>query len=462
MASFETFKLSELRLDEDNYRTGHVDGQRGAIHAIINNQKQKLVNLAKDILTQGGVSPGEPIWVVRGEAFGSYIVVEGNRRVTALKLLDNPLLADGTIIERQMRELSPQFVAHPIRELTGVVFASLEEAEPWRRRRHLSSGSGVGLEPWDTLAKGRADRDHGKRSRRVLTVYEYLQDDSDDWRDIATTLDGRWTTVERVLNAPPMKHLLGIEIAPKTGTVSFENGNAVAGKKLLRSILAAMAASSFDFGDIEHKEDRQTFLERFAGQSVKAPPARPDQPPSTAPQPIADTPPRPAPRPSTPKPKLDTTKLTTLAPRTGVRTFQVNGVRLNAIYRECREMIVEKNENAAALLLRVFIELSSEALLTEKKALIPAKFTSKAVNWDDIGIPLAVKISCVLAQLDPSGKAKLYQPIRVAIDQQSDSVASINTLHGYFHNRAFNPLAGDLRKAWDVWEGYLTALHAAR
>ena len=36
MASFETFKLSELRLDEDNYHTGHVDGQRGAIHAIIN------------------------------------------------------------------------------------------------------------------------------------------------------------------------------------------------------------------------------------------------------------------------------------------------------------------------------------------------------------------------------------------------------------------------------------------
>jgi hypothetical protein len=140
----------------------------------------------------------------------------------------------------------------------------------------------------------------------------------------------------------------------------------------------------------------------------------------------------------------------------------VEGVRLNAIYRECRELPVEKNENAAALLLRVFIELSSEALLTEKKVPIPAKFTPRAVNWDDIGIPLSAKISCILSLLDPTGKAKAYQPIRVAIDQQSDSVASINTLHGYFHNRVFNPLAGDLMKAWDVWEGYLTALHAAR
>ncbi len=459
MASFETFKLSELRLDEDNYRTGHVDGQRGAIQAIISNQKQKLVNLAKDILSQGGISPGEPIWVVRGTGFGSYIVVEGNRRVTALKLLDNPLLADGTTIERQIRELAAQFAAHPIRELTGVVFASLAEAEPWRRRRHLNSGSGVGLEPWDTLAKGRADRDHGKHSRRVLTVYEYLQDASDDWRDIATTLDGRWTTVERVLNSAPMKDVLGIEIDPKTGTVTFENGNEVAGKKLLRSILGAMAAASFDFAHVEKKEDRQTFLGRFAGQSVKAKPTDKPNPPPPSPSP---TPPPPPPAPPPRSPKLDTTKRTTLAPRTGTRTFLVNGLRLNTIYRECRELTVEKNENAAALLLRVFIELSSEALLTEKKVAIPAKFTPKAVNWDDIGIPLSAKVSCVLASLDPTGKAKTYQPIRVAIDQQSDSIASINTLHGYFHNRAFNPLAGDLMKAWDVWEEYLSALHGAR
>lgn len=457
MATFETFKLSELRLDEDNYRTGHVDGQRGAIQAIINNQKQKLVNLAKDILAQGGISPGEPIWVVRGEAFGSYIVVEGNRRVTALKLLDNPVLADGSVIEKQVRELATQFASHPIRELTGVVFSSSEEAEPWRRRRHLSSGSGVGLEPWDTLAKGRADRDHGKRSRRVLTVYEYLQDASDDWRDIATTLDGRWTTVERVLNAAPIKDLLGIEIDPKTGTVTFENGNEAAGKKLLRSILGAMAAASFDFANVEKKEDRQAFIERFAGMSVKAEPSS-NPSASTLPQPL-QSPPAP---PSLRRPKLDTTKRTTLAPRSGSRTFQVDGVRLNTIYRECRELSVEKNENAAALLLRVFIELSSEALLAETRALIPPKFTPKAHNWDDIGIPLAVKVSCVLGLLDPTGKAKAYQPIRVAIDQQSDSIASINTLHGYFHNRAFNPLAADLMKAWDVWEGYLSALHASR
>ena len=75
MTKFETFKLSELRLDEKNYRTGPVGGQREAIHAIIADQGAKLVNLAKDILEMGGISPGEPLWVYREASSGTYVVV---------------------------------------------------------------------------------------------------------------------------------------------------------------------------------------------------------------------------------------------------------------------------------------------------------------------------------------------------------------------------------------------------
>jgi hypothetical protein len=90
MATTETFKLSELRLDQKNYRTGPVATQRAAVAAIIEDQKTKLVNLAEDILSIG-LSPGEPIWVTRDpDAKGMYIVLEGNRRVAALKLLETP------------------------------------------------------------------------------------------------------------------------------------------------------------------------------------------------------------------------------------------------------------------------------------------------------------------------------------------------------------------------------------
>ncbi|HYI47777.1 MAG TPA: hypothetical protein VEX35_04855 [Allosphingosinicella sp.] len=464
MTKFETFKLSELRLDEKNYRTGPVSGPREAIQAIIADQKQKLVNLAKDILEMGGISPGEPLWVYRDASNGTYVVVEGNRRVTALKLMENPLLADGTTVEREFRALAIKFAAHPIREVTAAVFSSYEAAAPWRRRRHLSSGSGVGLEGWKTLAKARADRDHGEKARRVLSVVEFLQDDSDEWQRVEISLDPRWTTVERVLNARPMKAALGVDIDTASGAVSFENGDIEAGKRLLRAILSTMAAPGFEFADVEKFEDRGAFLNRFVGMSVKAKPAPPAGP--APPSPRSGTPPPPPPPPpsgSKPKRKPDIGKRDTLAPGKGARVFAVSGVRLNGIYNECRKLKVKNNENAGALLLRVFIELSSEALLAEKNVSLPSRFTKAGkLKWDDIGIPLAAKIQIVIDLLDPTKTDKTYQPMRLALDAQSHGPASINTLHGYFHNRQLTPHASDVMKAWDIWEPYLSALHAAR
>lgn len=455
MANFETFKLSELRLDERNYRTGPVGGQREAMLAIIEDQGRKLTNLAKDILQMGGTSPGEPLWVYRDPESSAYVVVEGNRRITALKLMENPSLADGTIVEKEFRNLAQRFAQAPIRQLFAVVFPSYEAAAPWRRRRHLTSGSGVALEGWKTLAKARADRDHGEKARRVLTVVEFLEDHTQEWEDIEGALDPRWTTVERVLNAAPMKALLGVDIDPVTSVVKAENGDQAGAKRLLRAILGTMATTSFKFADVEKQADRETFLARFAGMAVKASPPAPPKPGP------GGTPPAPAPAPSPhfKMPPLDAFRKT-LAPKTGKRTFGVDGIRLSAIYKECRKLIVSDNENAAAFLLRVFIELSTEALLTEKAVAIPSKF--KKTKWDDIGIPLAAKIQVAIDFLDPTKAAKTFQPMRVALDQQSNSLASINTLHGYFHNRLLTPQASDVMKAWDVWEPFLIALHDAR
>ena len=463
MTKFETFKLSELRLDERNYRTGHVNGQREAIQAIIADQKHKLVNLAKDILEMGALSPGEPLWVYRDASNGTYVVVEGNRRVTALKLMENPLLADGTMLEKEFRALAPRFAANPIREVTATVFPSYEAAAPWRRRRHLSPGSGVGLEGWKTLAKARADRDHGEKARRVLSVLEYLQDDSDEWQRIEMALDPKWTTVERVLNAGPMKADLGVNIDTKTGDVTFENGDATAGRKLLRAILGTMATTGFDFAEVEKIGNRETFLDRFSGMAVKAAPPASKKASSWASK-VAKpgVPSAPAPATAKLKPKADTGKRQTLAPTTSARSFVVHGARLNAIYGECRKLKVLKNENAAALLLRVFIELSSEAFLSEKNVAIPHKYAKAGkTNWDDIGIPLVAKVQIALGMLDPN-TTKEFQAVRLSLDEQSHGIASINTLHGYFHNRKLTPEASNVMKAWDIWEPYLTALHGAR
>lgn len=466
------FKLRELRLDEQNFRTGPVQGQRGAILAIVEEQKRKLVNLGRDILEMAAVSPGEPIWVTRDlENAGKYIVLEGNRRVCALMLMDNPTLADGTIVERAFKELSRQFTENPIRELEARIFASREAALPWQLRRHLRPGSGVGLERWARLAQARANRTLNREAEPFYAVFTLLEDDSEEWAEIVDPLMSRWSTVDRVLNAGDFESILGVQIDTTKNSVKFGNDDIEAGKNLLRQILRAIGADDFSFASVERDTDRTAFINRFANLSVKAP----APPPSgtggsglrgvaaaTGGTPAAVSPPTTA----TParQSRITSDVRSTLAPRTGPRTFQVNGVRLNPLYKECREIKVRGNENAAAFLLRVFIELSSEALLVEKNIPLPTSATrgGRITSWADFGISLSTKVEQVIQYLDPTGRNRIYQQIRAARDATSSSTFSINILHSYFHNLNMQPVGSALQEAWNAWEPYLKALHAAR
>lgn len=465
----ETFKLSELRLDEKNYRLGEQPGQRETILAMINDQKGLLANLAHDIIEMKGLSPGEPIWVTKDTKHkGQYIVLEGNRRITAIKLMDTPSLAEGTVVEKHFRNLSVPYAKKPIREFEAKVFKSREEAQPWIRRRHLSEASGVGRQRWKTLAKARADKAHGFNTPRFLAVIELLGNDTPQWNAVYDSLDARWSTVDRLLNTKAMVDVLGISIDPKKGSVRFENGDTAAGRKLLMRILSEMASDAFEFSDIEKVEDRADFLGRFADWSVK-------RKSKTAAQQPADT------KASSPSKASTTSSATkastassttaartttakdqdkrpTLAPKTGGRTFKVEETRLQSIYSECKNVKLTKNKNAAALLLRVFIELSSEALLIKMKVPIPSRYAGK--KWSDINVRLDVKVSSVLHYFDPHKTEKEFKQARVAMDPSSqNAVYSIHTLHAYFHNLGVIPDVAALRSAWDAWEGYLRIVH---
>ncbi|MGQ3018211.1 MAG: hypothetical protein ACT6SK_00420 [Phenylobacterium sp.] len=434
--------------------------------------------MAKDILDMKGVNPGEPVWVVPSEIRGKYIVEEGNRRITALKLMENPAIADGTSQAKAFRRLAKIYADSPIREVEVRIFGSREEVLPWKRRRHMTAASGVGLAPWKPMAKGRANRDVGAEAPRFLAVAELLADEKDAaWNEVAEALDNRWTTVDRVLNADPFSKVLGVHIDPKTSIVRFENGDAKAGRALLMRILSAIAAPEFDFAEIEDKEDRERFIKRFAAWSVKgaspepheepAPGSgEPSDPPNT---PVDDATPAPSDeeesaRPEDTRSRRDAADAArrTLAPDKGPRLLAVTGARLGPLYAECRKIKVKGNENAAAFLLRVFIELSSEALLHEKAVKFPRSLRDKNItSWDDYKVKLSDKITAVALHLDPANNAKEFQQARLSVRTDHIGASSITTLHGYFHNRHLLPDAESIKATWDGWESYLREVHKA-
>jgi hypothetical protein len=291
-------------------------------------------------------------------------------------------------------------------------------------------------------------------------VRDLLADDSPEWGQITEALDDRWTTVDRVLNAGAMKKVLGVTIDKKTREIAFENGDVEGGRQLLRGILGEMANSTFDFAKVEKQGNRETFLSGFKSQSVKPKADAPAPTPAVVIPPIGGgaivdvTPPkgrRAAP--------LHSAR-DTLAPRSGPGVLHVVGPRLNPLYTECKNLVVAGNENAAAFLLRVFIELSSEELLVKRRVEVPPRLVAKnKLDWEAIGISLSVKVCCVSDYLDPTKKARNLQQARLAARDDSRDIYSVWTLHGYFHNRMLLPMAGDIKKAWDAWESYLIAVH---
>lgn len=86
-----TIKLTSLFVNTENYRFEPLSSQKEAIDKMIEDQGDKLYSLVDDIVTNG-LSPVDLIIVTPNEDSNKYVVLEGNRRITSLKLLNNPTL----------------------------------------------------------------------------------------------------------------------------------------------------------------------------------------------------------------------------------------------------------------------------------------------------------------------------------------------------------------------------------
>jgi hypothetical protein len=89
----KSLKIDSLDLDLQNPRITLASDQRDAMQKILNDQKVRLINLAESIAAKG-LNPMDRFLVLRSERQGKFIVVEGNRRALAIKLIKKPSLID--------------------------------------------------------------------------------------------------------------------------------------------------------------------------------------------------------------------------------------------------------------------------------------------------------------------------------------------------------------------------------
>lgn len=144
MSTTDNINLGKLLLDEQNPRLPTTVGRREGemIEYIARTTSIAEIMVA---IAENGYFPGEPLIVIPGKR-GKFIVVEGNRRLTALKLLQDPSLFPKS---RKIAEIAANADHHPT-DIPCVIFQTRNEVVNYLGYRHIT-----GVKQWEPLAKAR-------------------------------------------------------------------------------------------------------------------------------------------------------------------------------------------------------------------------------------------------------------------------------------------------------------------
>ncbi len=147
--SIEYIKIENLILDNQNPRLPSYLQKTSTSEADI--IEYMLLEAATIELMQAigenGFYPGEMLLVV-GINEGKYKVIEGNRRLTSVKLLNNPTLAK--VQKSKVQKVVSEAKGLPISEIPCLVFDTEDEIQKYLGYRHIT-----GIQPWNLRQKAR-------------------------------------------------------------------------------------------------------------------------------------------------------------------------------------------------------------------------------------------------------------------------------------------------------------------
>ena len=435
----ETLQVApaDLLLDSENPRLSqpHI-GQRQILQEMAKLLQQKLATMAGDIVQHGLDPSAIPIAVRHSGTPTRYVVLEGNRRLAAIRALENPESVAPTVknsVLLKLRQHSRQYQEAPIDTMPCVVVKDRDEARHWIELRHTGLNDGAGTLPWgsDESARFRA------RSRRP-EIHSQALDFLSERGDLSAEDRARVpaTSLKRLLGTPQVRARLGLELTEGHLSVLADK-NKIA--KALMHVVNDLASGRVKTSDIYTSQDRQAYAHNLPQAVVVGATLSSGQ---GAPLVVSGTT-----RTTRATRARRPTERTKLIPTSCV--LDISDRRINDIENELRKLSLNDYTNAAGVLFRVFIELSVDSYIQGQPLI---EVHEKAA--------LQKKMKAVADHLVATGKLtqKQRQPVSRACQRDSFLAPSIDLMHTYVHNAHAFPAPGDLRAHWDNLEPFLAAI----
>jgi hypothetical protein len=423
-----TIPIGRLLLDTENPRHEPVKTQREAILALIATERQKLVVLANDII-EYGTSPIDLLLVIEKDAT-KYTVVEGNRRLAAMRLIENPDLAEGTVIEAQVRRVAGLGTAP--KSVECAVVESREDAKHWMELRHGGEAGGAAVVKWNTVAANRFKKNPGLQAMKAIRFLEAVDQGYPENEMIkelmAQVAAKRLTTLGRLVSDPTFRDHAGM--IEKDGELTFSYP-AEALQELFEHVLGDLAAD-VGVSQLKSKQQRADYVSETPKPKKAAGLSTP-QPLGTAPA---------------AKPNKRSTRRVPSKPSKPFKDLDLSNVepKTQALLAEFRKLDADKSPNTVAIVTRVILEFVVEQFVKKKKL--------------QQGKDLKARVRSCLGRIDPTNKAPEYHAVRAGLSD-GNSVYAVKTLQGFVHNPHFHADGNTVRNITSNLEPFLQALNDA-
>ena len=433
--------IDQLLLNSENPRNESAANQRDALQKILDDQEEKLFVLAEDIV-EAGLSPMDRMLVLREKKDSErFIVLEGNRRIAALKILSNPSVLTSLHVkpplQKRFEVLCKRFVRDEIEPIASYEVADREEGNRWILLRHTGENEGRGIVPWSGLATSRF-----KGGDPALQALEFVRNygNLSDTQKHLLINSFPITTLDRLLSTREVRDLIGVDVVGRKLSTVLPAEEII---KPLRRMVLDLVEKKINVSQLKNKVAQTAYVLGFDSAD------KPDLSKKGASIPIenireGDFKQKPGKARQTKRRVTDPSdRKTVIPPRL---RLNVQDPKIATIFKELKGIKAEDFRNACAVLLRVFLELSVDAYMVTNG--IQQKFKDTGGQLRDKS--LKTKTEEVINHLvnmkgcDRKDFRSISRGLSVA-----HGPFNIDLLNDYVHNRFVTPQAKSLIEAWN-------------
>jgi len=456
----QPLKIQSLHFDALNPRLGQ-DRRKLTPREIIGYlfDTENAIEVAKSIATRGYFQNEPLLVVVEG---GDYVVVEGNRRLAALKTLVDPELVDAPH-RSKMEKISASWKAsRPLTFVPCVVAPSRRDANRVVAGRHQSNAvvawsaedraqfildrleDGYTIEELESeLGFEAKDVQKARQRRAIVAMVRALDLPADVRARVEGPRAQMFSTIERVFDSSVGRQYLMVEPDPDHGLRGTTTASEF--KKGLKKLVVDVADPNgkWDSRSLNTKDDIGKYFEKWKPSEL--PRKRngqftPDDITADAPSPTPAPPVQPAKR-----------KRVTKKPIIPIR-FMIEycgSDRVREIHEELTRMKGSDFPNGGSVLLRVFTEIAITDYLERQGAydtLVKSLKASGKLPYYGPTFGQRVKEVLKIAKRELTGSD--YDLVSKAFSSDKSAPFTLNELHSFVHSPRDLPSERDMEVFW--------------